>query len=198
MGVTASSKQRLKMFALSAAAYWLIIAGASAAQDVSLPGGAASLNEAHGDWTVACVVRPDAQGTKVKQCAFVQEQFQLKDGQSQARQRVMRVELRPEKGGVKGFLVLPFGLDLASGVTYQLDEGKPGGVQQRNRHRAGSLPRRAAFPDMPAIWMPCRYRFRRENSGGAEVRQGTEGSSEGRWRTGHDASHLACRILKCL
>ena len=129
MGVTASSKQRLKMFALSAAAYWLIIAGASAAQDVSLPGGAASLNEAHGDWTVACVVRPDAQGTKVKQCALVQEQFQLKDGQSQARQRVMRVELRPEKGGVKGFLVLPFGLDLASGVTYQLDEGKPGGVQ---------------------------------------------------------------------
>jgi invasion protein IalB len=59
-----------------------------------------------------------------KTCMLSQEQIQL-----QARQRVLTIELQLEAGGVKGVLLLPFGLSLKKGVTYQLEEGQAGSVQ---------------------------------------------------------------------
>lgn len=91
------------------------------AQEVSLPGGAANLRETHGNWTVACAVIAEPEGRRQKLCALSQEQVQ-----SQTRQRALTIELRPEGEGVKGALVLPFGLALGAGVTYQLDEGETG------------------------------------------------------------------------
>ena len=95
------------------------------AQDVSLPGNAASLRETHGDWTVSCAIQAQADGKKVKRCVLAQEQIDR-----ETRRRVLTMELRPEGGGVKGTLVLPFGLSLDKGVAYQLDEGQLGAVQR--------------------------------------------------------------------
>lgn len=94
------------------------------AEDVSLPGGASTLREAHGDWSVTCAVQAEPDGGKVKICAFSQEQFQ-----TQTRQRALAVELRPAGDGAKGTLVLPFGLALQHGVVYQLDDGQTGALQ---------------------------------------------------------------------
>ncbi len=78
----------------------------------TLPGGASSLNETYRDWRVACV----QQGT-TKQCAMSQAQAQ------QNGQRVLAIELgAPAGDDVTGTLVLPFGLALDPGVTFQIDE----------------------------------------------------------------------------
>lgn len=82
----------------------------------SLPGGATSLQESHGDWSVVCAVQ--AQGEKkVKLCALTQQQLD-----PNSRQRVLTVELRPSGNAVEGVMILPFGLDLAKGVQLQIDE----------------------------------------------------------------------------
>ena len=79
-----------------------------------LPGGASSLREAHGDWTVACEAN-----AKGKSCSVSQ---QLTDGRSG--QRVLAIELGAPAadGGMRGTLVLPFGLLLDKGVALQVDE----------------------------------------------------------------------------
>ncbi|MCR4264881.1 invasion associated locus B family protein [Nitratireductor sp. ZSWI3] len=75
-----------------------------------------SLSETYDDWTVACV----GQGEK-RRCAFTQRQIQ-KDGQ-----RVLAIELTPsDDGGLRGSLVLPFGLDLKKGATFSIDDLPPG------------------------------------------------------------------------
>lgn len=85
-------------------------AGGAAAS--TLPGGASSLNETYKDWRVTCV----AQGA-AKRCALSQQQAQ------QNGQRVLAIELNAPSGNtVAGTLVLPFGLALDSGVTFQIDE----------------------------------------------------------------------------
>jgi len=84
-------------------------AGAAA---TSLPGGASSLNETYKDWRVAC-----AQQGHVKRCVLSQVQAQ------QNGQRVLAIEFNAPSGNtVSGTLVLPFGLALDSGVTFQIDE----------------------------------------------------------------------------
>jgi invasion protein IalB len=100
------------------------VAMPASAQEVSLPGGANTLNETHGAWTVTCAIRTRGDSGKAKRCALSQTQLH-----SQTRQRALAIELHSEGGGVKGALVLPFGLALASGVTYQLDEGETGAPQ---------------------------------------------------------------------
>lgn len=77
-----------------------------------LPGGASSLNEAHKDWAVACVL----QGT-AKRCVLSQVQAQ------QNGQRILAIELNaPNGNSVSGTLAMPFGLALDSGVTLQIDD----------------------------------------------------------------------------
>lgn len=83
--------------------------GATAA---GLPGGASSLNETYKDWVVACRVASNA-----KHCVMSQQQAQ------QNGQRVLAIELdEPSDKGVSGTLILPFGLALDSGVTFQIDD----------------------------------------------------------------------------
>ncbi|MCB8822808.1 invasion associated locus B family protein [Microvirga rosea] len=85
---------------------------AASANASSLPGGASSLSETYKDWRVACT----HEGT-AKRCVLSQAQAQ------QNGQRVLAIELSaPSGNAVSGMLVLPFGLALDSGVSYQIDE----------------------------------------------------------------------------
>lgn len=80
-----------------------------------LPAGASSLSETYGDWQIACSVTENG-----PVCTLSQTQL----SNDERRQRVLAVELRAadEAGIVNGLLVLPFGLDLESGVRFALDE----------------------------------------------------------------------------
>lgn len=93
----------------------LVVLGTSAAAQ-GLPGGASSLNEAHGDWTVACATREDT-----IRCAMSQTQLRGQD-----RQRVLSIEMQAVNGdaSANGTLVLPFGLQLESGVVLSIDENE--------------------------------------------------------------------------
>ncbi|MEM5472111.1 invasion associated locus B family protein [Hoeflea sp. AS60] len=94
------------------------------AQEVSLPGNASSLTEAHGDWTVKCAVVSSSDGAKTKRCSLSQQQVAQQTGQ-----RALAIELTTASEGASGSLVLPFGLALERGVTYQLDDGPIGATQ---------------------------------------------------------------------
>lgn len=77
-----------------------------------LPGGAQSLNEEHGDWTVSCRIQDAA-----KLCVMSQT---LADGQSG--QPVLSIELAtPAVDRAEGMLLLPFGLRLADGASLKVD-----------------------------------------------------------------------------
>jgi invasion protein IalB len=84
-----------------------------AQETAALPGGATTLNESHGDWIVSC-----AAGDQGKVCVLAQQQTA-----GQANQRLLAVELRPRDTNVEGTLVLPFGLALDKGITFQVDDG---------------------------------------------------------------------------
>jgi invasion protein IalB len=77
-----------------------------------LPGGASSLTETYGDWSVAC-----QSGQAAIRCAISQQQVR-QDGQ-----RVVTIELQtaPE-GALGGNLVLPFGIQIDAGATLRIDE----------------------------------------------------------------------------
>jgi invasion protein IalB len=100
-----------------------VLAGAATAvqaQQATLPGGASSLTEVHGDWIVSCAITGEGEQAR-KACAMAQEQ---KDGKSG--QRVVAIELRPGAQKSPATLAMPFGLDLASGVALQVDDGASG------------------------------------------------------------------------
>ena len=77
----------------------------------SLPGGANSLSETHGDWTVRCEVVE-----AVVKCAAQQEQVS-----NDTRQRLLAIEFTPSEGNLTGTLALPFGLLLTRGAVLQID-----------------------------------------------------------------------------
>ena len=93
----------------------LLLGGAGASFAQGLPGGATTLNETHGDWTVACAT-PEGN----VRCAVSQVQIN-----SDNRQRVLTVELTVTEGGntASGMLVMPFGLALEQAVTLSIDDG---------------------------------------------------------------------------
>jgi invasion protein IalB len=79
----------------------------------TLPNGASSINEAYGDWNVACRIDDGD-----KHCVFSQSQGDNKTGQ-----RVFAIELRPpHDGATDGVLLLPFGLKLDDGVKLKIDD----------------------------------------------------------------------------
>ncbi|WP_249741148.1 invasion associated locus B family protein [Agrobacterium rubi] len=105
----------LKILAL--AAVYSAAVGQSFAQspspDASQP---SSLAENYGDWSVRCVTK-----NETRECAFSQTQLNTNS------QRVLVAELRPqEDGSLRGSLVLPFGLRLADGTTFAVDDLPPG------------------------------------------------------------------------
>lgn len=101
--------QRLELAQAQAQAHEQATGGTATS---TLPGGASSLNETYADWRVACM-----QQGKTKRCALSQAQAQ------QNGQRVLAIELAvPSDDTVTGLLVLPFGLALDSGVSFQIDD----------------------------------------------------------------------------
>lgn len=105
----------LRIFTMSTIA--LTLGNATAAWSAAgLPGGASSLAETYGNWTITCLVQKQGESQKVL-CSMSQ---QLVDDK---RQRALAVEIIPtDKNSATGAFVLPFGLNLASGATLQLDE----------------------------------------------------------------------------
>jgi len=88
-------------------------AAAPAAPVATFPGGASSLSEEHGDWTVNCNA-PEGR----RSCSLSQAQ-----GNRQTGRRVFALDLRPvAPDRAEGVLLLPFGLRLASGAKLELDE----------------------------------------------------------------------------
>jgi invasion protein IalB len=100
------------------------LSGPALAQEPALPGGATSLRENHGDWVVGCSIQQQS-GKNVKVCGLSQEQTD-----QNSRQRVLAIEVRPEGAGVQGILVLPFGLALDQGASFQIDDGPASPVQK--------------------------------------------------------------------
>jgi invasion protein IalB len=99
----------------------LVIASAASAENGALPGGATSLREQHGDWTVICGVGKDGE-KQIKNCILQQEQVrQIKDGPTQ---RLLAVEVNPTGQGTNAVFVLPLGLKLEKGAVLQIDDGK--------------------------------------------------------------------------
>lgn len=94
--------------------------GPTLAQEKStLPGGADTLTETHGDWTVSCRIATKEESARPA-CSMAQQQA------NNQRQRVISIELSPNKQGAAGFIVLPFGLAVTKPITVQVDEsGKP-------------------------------------------------------------------------
>ncbi len=96
-------------------------AGGLAGSDIAGPalqkGKPPALKENYGDWAVGCTsARP------IKNCFLSQMQVNKEN-----RQRVFAVELSvPKPNTADGLVILPFGLDVARGVTLVLDDGKPG------------------------------------------------------------------------
>jgi invasion protein IalB len=83
----------------------------------ALPNGASSLQETYQDWQVNCV----QQGTG-KRCALTQQQTDQR-----SHQRVLAIELDSfSTHKSAGALVMPFGLALDRGVTFQIDDGAVG------------------------------------------------------------------------
>lgn len=92
---------------------------ASASAAGSLPGGAASLVETHGNWQLNCV---DEASSIV--CAISQTRID-----PDTRQQIIAVEMRvDENSGLAGAMVLPFGLALSKGVVVGIDDQEANAV----------------------------------------------------------------------
>lgn len=82
-----------------------------------LPGGASSLTETHGDWSIRCQVVTQNEASE-RVCVMGQRQTN-----AQALQ-VLAIELLPSPDGLEGALVLPFGLAVTQPVSLTIDEGE--------------------------------------------------------------------------
>ena len=92
----------------------------AAAAAPTLPGGANAISEVHGDWTVNCGVTAGADGKPgTSTCSVTQQQVD-----PTSKRRILLIGLAAaDNGGVKGSLIMPFGLALDAGVTLQIDDG---------------------------------------------------------------------------
>ena len=87
---------------------------AQSEKSAELPGGASSVQENHGDWTVSCRV------AEARKSCMVLQALGRSTGET-----VLSLELVPLSGTqAEGILLSPFGLKLADGVTLAVD-GKP-------------------------------------------------------------------------
>lgn len=85
-----------------------------------LPGGASSLRETYGDWTLNCGVVPAKDSTPAAvACNLSQEQL------DNNKRRIIALGLNPgTDGGAKGNFIMPFGLALDKGIVLQIDGGQ--------------------------------------------------------------------------
>ena len=77
------------------------------------PNGARSVSESYGDWTMNCAkdgAKPD--------CVIIQSQGDRRTGRRQ-----FSIELRvPKDGRAEGLILMPFGHQIESGVSFKLDD----------------------------------------------------------------------------
>ncbi|GHE05534.1 invasion protein [Allgaiera indica] len=99
------------------------LATTAPAQSRALPGGASSLNEVHGDWTVRCRVTAK-DGAQTTACAMSQQQSDRK-----TRRLALEISLVPlAQGGARGVIVMPFGLSVTKPIQLSVKDrpiGKP-------------------------------------------------------------------------
>lgn len=108
-------RQSLLASMLMPAALTLGLASASAAG--SLPSGATSLVESHGNWELKCVEEASS-----PVCVLSQTQIN-----AETRQQLVLIEISvAEAGGARGVLVMPFGLKLSEGVFVTIDGQETG------------------------------------------------------------------------
>lgn len=88
-------------------------AASPAASPAAWPAGADSVSETYGEWTTNCA-RAEARTS----CLVTQSQG---DRQSGRRQFVFEIRT-PQEGRAEGLILMPFGLNIESGVTFKLDE----------------------------------------------------------------------------
>ena len=95
----------------------LLLAGQAFAQ--SAPNNAQepqpSVTEKYGDWQVICRIARNADRS-VQLCAITQQKDSAKG------QRMLVTELRPNREGVDGILVLPFGVAVTKPISLQIDK----------------------------------------------------------------------------
>lgn len=86
----------------------------AAAAPTGLPGGANSLSEQHGDWTVSCAINEG-----IKRCGLSQALVATQTGQ-----RVLSLDLSPSADNttVQGTLLTPFSLRFDAGATLKVDD----------------------------------------------------------------------------
>jgi invasion protein IalB len=90
-------------------------AGATSSQAPVTPAGIQ--RETFQDWQVAC-----APSDGKRRCAVLQQQAGQAAGGTGARQRLFAIELIPAGAAATGTLILPFGLDLAKGVSLKVGD----------------------------------------------------------------------------
>jgi invasion protein IalB len=94
-----------------------IVAAAAPSMAAPLPGGASSLSEAYQDWQVNCTSKDAA-----AHCTMVQVQADPK-----TKQRVLAMEIgKSADGSFSAMLIMPFGIELATGVSLQIDDAAIG------------------------------------------------------------------------
>ncbi|WP_052503016.1 invasion associated locus B family protein [Brucella anthropi] len=93
-----------------------------AAASDAFSGGATSVREQHGDWSLICAV-VEKNERKTKDCVIQQEQ--VKKAENGPSQRVLAIEFHRQNKELNGVLVLPLGLRLEDGVVLQVDDAKP-------------------------------------------------------------------------
>ncbi len=88
-------------------------AAAPAATPATWPAGADTVSETYGEWTTNC-----ARAEGKTSCLVTQSQ-----GDRQSGRRQFVIELRtPQEGRAEGLILMPFGLNIETGVTFKLDE----------------------------------------------------------------------------
>jgi invasion protein IalB len=86
---------------------------AEAAAPAIWPAGADTVSETYGEWTTNC-----ARAETRTSCLVTQSQ-----GDRQSGRRQFVFELRtPQEGRAEGLIMMPFGLNIETGVTFKLDE----------------------------------------------------------------------------
>ena len=106
---------RTRTVAGLAGAVMALCAAGTTATAAGLPGGASSLSETHGDWTVTC--RMAGEGDQAKPaCSLSQQQT------NRQKQLAIAIELAPADDGARGALVLPFGVAVTKTVQTDVDK----------------------------------------------------------------------------
>ena len=106
---------RTRTVVVLAGALMAFCAAGTSVVAAGLPGGASSLSETHGDWTVSCSMTGEGEQARPG-CSLSQQQT------NRQKQLAIAIELAPVDDGVSGALVLPFGVAVTKTVQTDVDK----------------------------------------------------------------------------